>query len=293
MKILHLLLLTFCFCLPGGVFGQWWENGSFDWNRAKRLEKGIIYAEIEKDSPRLMKMWVMRVDLNAGKFRFHVSGKSPEYGKTMPTHPGYKIHTTRQTTCAFMNQARKKRIRMVAAMNGSPWSPWDKVYSRYASRLGLLVSDGELISPPFGGRPSFIVYKDGSVDLKVIRSGESVKNIRQAISGFSFALTNGKVSSKDKSLAPRTGYGLSKDKRFLYFVVIDGRQKDFSMGASVIEVGAILKYLGAFNGLNMDGGGSSSFVIWNSRKKRAEMLNRQPFGTIRAVGASLGVSISY
>ena len=72
-------------------------------------------------------------------------------------------------------------------------------------------------------------------------------------------------------------------------MVIDGRQKDFSMGCTVSEVGAILKYLGAENGVNMDGGGSSSFVIWDKKEKKAKMLNHQPMGAIRPVGASLGI----
>ena len=42
----------------------------------------------------------------------------------------------------------------------------------------------------------------------------------------------------------------------------------------------------------MDGGGSSSFVIFNPKSQKAEMLNHQPGGGMRGVGSSLGISIA-
>jgi exopolysaccharide biosynthesis protein len=75
----------------------------------------------------------------------------------------------------------------------------------------------------------------------------------------------------------------------LYLLVVDGRQPEFSMGCTVSEVGAMLKFFGADDGVNMDGGGSSSFVIWNGSEP--QMLNHQPKGGIRAVGASFAISI--
>lgn len=272
--------------------GEWWDEGSFDWGSGKKLAEGVVYAHIVKKSPRLMDMWVMRFDLRKRKFTFHTGKKAPEYGEPIATHPQRKltIRTRRQTTADFMREAREHGIKMIAAFNAPPWSPWDKVYSKYADRLGLLISDGELISPVIPGRPSFTVYDDDTVDFRNFKAADDLSRVRTAVTGFSRMLTGGKVDSSDKSLAPRTGFGLSGDRRFFYVVVIDGRQSRFSMGSTVGEVGFILRHLGAADGLNMDGGGSSSFVIWNRRKKQPEMLNHQPAGIVRAVGASLGVA---
>ena len=270
---------------------EWWDNGVYSWKDAGKAVDGVLYDHIRQTSPRLMDLWVMRIDLNKN-FGFMVSGKAEKYGETIPTHPKLKIHTLRQRTVDFMYDARAKDIKMVAAVNAAPWSPWDGTYSPYASKLGLLISDGELISPVLPGRATFVVYRNGKVALKSFGKDDSLKNIRHAITGFGFVLKEGKVLPGGKSLAPRTGFGLSKDKNYLYWVVIDGRQPTFSMGATVNEVGKILKYLGAFDGANMDGGGSSSFVVWDPAKDQAKMLNHQPRGGIRAVGASIGIYLN-
>ena len=140
-------------------------------------------------------------------------------------------------------------------------------------------------------RPSFLFYKDGRIELREVKDDEDLSDIDQAITCFHSVLNGGKVAEirNGNYLAPRTGIGLSADRHYMYFVVIDGRQKDFSMGTTVSEVGSLLKYFGADDGVNMDGGGSSSFVIWDDVSKQAQMLNHQPMGTIRPVGASIGI----
>lgn len=50
-----------------------------------------------------------------------------------------------------------------------------------------------------------------------------------------------------------------KDKAYL--VVIDGRQSNFSVGTTTGQVGHILKALGAYSAVNLDGGGSSAIVV--------------------------------
>ena len=98
---------------------------------------------------------------------------------------------------------------------------------------------------------------------------------------------NGNPVAPDKTLHPRTGYGLCTDKRFLFLLVIDGRQ-DASQGATVHEVGEWLRYYGAHTGINMDGGGSSTMAWWNAKKDAVELLNTPSRGQ-RKVGSNLGV----
>ncbi|MBO5668061.1 MAG: phosphodiester glycosidase family protein [Lentisphaeria bacterium] len=271
---------------------EWFDRGRFSWKRADTLTDGIKYTHLARTSPRLMKIWAARVDLHK-KFNFHTAKKAENHGEMIPTHLHRKlvIHTKRQSTADFMTQAQQNNIPMVFAVNAAPWSPWDKIPSPYASNLGLLISDGEMVSPARAGRPSFVVYKDGKIDLRLIAPGEDISNIAQAVSGFDFVLKSGKACGSATGLAPRTGLGLSADKRFLYLVVIDGRQPFFSMGCPTLEVGKILAYFGAHDGLNMDGGGSSSFVIWDAATGKARMLNQQPGNRVRGVGASLGISL--
>ena len=65
----------------------------------------------------------------------------------------------------------------------------------------------------------------------------------------------------DSKLQPRTAIGINKNGRWLYLVVIDGRQPFYSMGATYKELAKLLKDFGAAFAMALDGGGSSTMVI--------------------------------
>ena len=58
---------------------------------------------------------------------------------------------------------------------------------------------------------------------------------------------------------PRTGVGFSADSTRLYLVTVDGRQ-EASVGMSLPEFADLLISLGVYQGLNFDGGGSTTMV---------------------------------
>jgi hypothetical protein len=59
---------------------------------------------------------------------------------------------------------------------------------------------------------------------------------------------------------PRSGVGFSKDSTTMYLVAIDGRQKA-SAGMTLTEFADLMISLGIYQGLNLDGGGSTTFVL--------------------------------
>jgi hypothetical protein len=59
---------------------------------------------------------------------------------------------------------------------------------------------------------------------------------------------------------PRSGIGFSRDGRILYFVTVDGRQNN-SAGMSLPEFAKLMVSLGIAQGLNLDGGGSTTLVV--------------------------------
>lgn len=59
--------------------------------------------------------------------------------------------------------------------------------------------------------------------------------------------------------APRTAVGLSRDGRRLSLVTVDGRQRD-SGGLTLTALGALMHRLGAYEALNLDGGGSTTLL---------------------------------
>ncbi|HHY14754.1 MAG TPA: phosphodiester glycosidase family protein [Firmicutes bacterium] len=60
--------------------------------------------------------------------------------------------------------------------------------------------------------------------------------------------------------APRTAIGITADGELL-LVTVNGRQPNISVGMSLAELGRLLMELGAVQGMNLDGGGSTTMVI--------------------------------
>ena len=80
---------------------------------------------------------------------------------------------------------------------------------------------------------------------------------------------------------PRTGVGFSRDSTTLYLITVDGRQES-SDGMSLVEFAEEMRRDGVWNGLNLDGGGSTTLVL------RGRLANKpsDPTGE-RAVGNAL------
>lgn len=59
---------------------------------------------------------------------------------------------------------------------------------------------------------------------------------------------------------PRTGVGFSQDSTKLFFITVDGRQES-SSGISLKDFGQLMINNGFYQGMNLDGGGSTTMVI--------------------------------
>jgi exopolysaccharide biosynthesis protein len=59
---------------------------------------------------------------------------------------------------------------------------------------------------------------------------------------------------------PRTGVGFSIDSTTVYFLAVDGRQVT-SAGMTLTEFGNLMLSQGVYQGMNLDGGGSTTFVL--------------------------------
>jgi exopolysaccharide biosynthesis protein len=199
----------------------------------------------------------------------------------------FTIRTKRQTTREFLDEQRQRGLSLLMATNAAPWSPFQSgITHPFADKMGLTISNGQLVCPS-DGRPSFLVMKDGRLDLRIVDAETNLESIETAVSGFSFCLTDGKLGEVDTVLHPRTGFGLCREKRFLIILVVDGRQAS-SQGTTVRELGGWLKFFGAHHGLNMDGGGSTTLVQWDESGQRSEVINRPAHGE-RANGNNLGI----
>ncbi|SDC15292.1 Predicted protein [Paenibacillus sp. UNCCL117] len=77
---------------------------------------------------------------------------------------------------------------------------------------------------------------------------------------------------RHKDRHPRTAAGI-RSNGSVFFVVVDGRGANDSTGFYIEELGQYMKELGAYQALNMDGGGSSTAVTYNSSQNQYEIRN--------------------
>lgn len=71
---------------------------------------------------------------------------------------------------------------------------------------------------------------------------------------------------------PRTAVGI-KDETTVLLVTVDGRGYNGSTGVYIEELGLIMKYIGATEAINMDGGGSTTAAYYNSSTSTVDVLN--------------------
>ena len=262
-----------------------------DWSKAKTVQKGVVHLRIEETKPRLMKISILRIDLHTRGLDFTATGRDKDWGKEMPDCKGSIIRTKRQRTRDFMKEQRSKGLNMIVAVNAAPWSPWKAPFThKYANPSGVNVLNGVVVSENKGKRPAFVIYKDGKPAIVPQVLAKDYANIKVAVSGFSIVARNGESTFNDKSLAPRTAYGISADKRYLYILGVDGRQPGWSMGMTCKEAGLWLLAAGASDAINMDGGGSTTLIYWDKKKKTMVSLCRHSKSRYeRVVGSNFGI----
>ncbi len=134
-------------------------------------------------------------------------------------------------------------------------------------------------------------FSKGDVVNLEVQTVPDVEGIKFAIGGGSIILKNGELSLTNinsKGNEPRTGIGINKDSTELILVTIDGRDTSFK-GVSQEMFGAILKDLGAYNAINLDGGGSTTMAIKPLGEGKSTVVNKPSDGGERSVVNGVGV----
>ena len=98
----------------------------------------------------------------------------------------------------------------------------------------------------------------------------------------------------DQGVEPRTAVGINRNGRYLYLIVVDGRQPFYSEGATFTELAELFIEQGAFMAMSLDGGGSSTMVI--EGENGTPVILNSPIdhyipGTERPVGTHLGIYV--
>ena len=167
---------------------------------------------------------------------------------------------------------------------------------------GWHVSAGKVVTKPSGDklRAALLISDNGKVTIR-----DNVRELpidtRYAVSGNALVLKAGQPTSSDENGTrhPRSVSGVSADGNTLWLVAVDGRQES-SRGASMKELGELMRKLGAYDAVNLDGGGSTAMVIKDLRTGTFGVANSTsemstegfPVRMERPVADVIGISLS-
>jgi len=138
---------------------------------------------------------------------------------------------------------------------------------------GITVHGGQIVHNNVGSAPVHIVGLDtgGTLIVKDLGEGQvREEGVAEAVTFSPDLIVGGQPVLKGDGgwgIAPRTGIGQTADGTIL-FVVIDGRQPTWSIGATLRDLMNVFIDYGAVTAVNLDGG-SSSELVYNG-----EVMNR-------------------
>ncbi|QSX05385.1 phosphodiester glycosidase family protein [Sedimentibacter sp. zth1] len=112
-----------------------------------------------------------------------------------------------------------------------------------------------------------------------------------AVGGVNYLVKDGKLNDIHNGVLgshPRTAVGFNKDNTEIMFVTIDGRNKNY-IGITQTELASIMVSLGAYNVINLDGGGSTTMGIDFLKNGNIEVVNFPSDGRERSIASGLGI----
>jgi exopolysaccharide biosynthesis protein len=155
----------------------------------------------------------------------------------------------------------------------------------------LSIFQGEVQSAQRDSMAALMAMDDGSVKLHW--PPFDLEHIVYAAGAGPLFLHNGQNRGRSDSRHPRSAVGLDKEGRYLIFMVIDGRNLDYSIGATLAEAANWMADLGCWNALNLDGGGSSTLVLKDPDSGEWIVINEPSGpparGEERAVANQIGI----
>jgi len=251
---------------PGATSGS--EGLALDPQWTPRFP-GVDLARLPVQAPRQAVLHVARVDLRTPCLRWLAT--PPAAADAAPIAPPgrHTPETIGVKTSTFLEQHG-----LHVAINAAPFGPVVDQEGLLLDVAGFQVSLGRAVSGPTRQYPALLMMDDGSVRIQPPPFPD--RGVRNAVGGFDIVLREGKDAAPKAvvpAIHPRTAVGVSADGRWMWLLVVDGRQLDYSLGATLHDLAHWLKALGASEGINLDGGGTSALVV-RGADGRAELVNR-------------------
>lgn len=145
-----------------------------------------------------------------------------------------------------------------------------------------------------GSNAQFLLqsFKVGDAVNFSISTTPDWSNIQMAVTGSAILVKDGQVPAKFSyninGRHPRTAAGSSKSGKELILVAVDGRQSG-SLGMTQQELAQLMLSLGAYNAVNLDGGGSTTMVSRKPGTNDLKVVNNPSDGSLRSIATAIGI----
>lgn len=230
---------------------------------------GVELTRLQVWEPRRAVLHVARVDLHTPCLQWLATPPAAAGAAPLAPPGRHAPETIGVKTSTFLHEHG-----LQLAINAAPFGPVVEQEGLLLDVAGFQVSQGRPVSGPTKQYPALLMMKDGRVRIQAPPFPE--EGVLNAVGGFDIVLRGGQdVAPKAvvPSVHPRTAVGVSADGRWMWLMVVDGRQFEYSLGATLHDLAAWLKALGASEGINLDGGGTSALVV-RGGQGQAEVVNR-------------------
>lgn len=232
-------------------------------------------------APRASRAYIVRIDLRAPGIAFTAT---PQSGP---------LETTSETTAQFAANAGVR-----VAINTNFFAPCCATTPEPKNVIGALVSKGVMVSAPDGEPGSseavLAITRFNRATIAHVSEIDFSKTYT-AVAGSAILVKDGvDVSAQSPNQGdplnpnPRTLVGLSKNGRYMFWVVIDGRVTGYSLGTTNAQSAALMLALGCEDAMNLDGGGSSE-IVRADKVGHPYIVNNPSGGAERYSAAAMGV----
>jgi hypothetical protein len=246
----------------------------------------------------------VRVDLTDPDIQLFTTPRASSYAAE-------SRETLTQTVPGILQQYKLQVVSDANFYNANPGGADPSSSGVNCEVYGLQISSGIVVSAEtsadYSGDPRaasllFTTNKQPRFVFKNLPPGTNTTGIYTAITGYYPIVSNGvnigaaSISGYPDSFIhqtqPRTAFGVSRDARYLYVLTIDGRQSGYSDGALDSETAYWMLQCGAWNAINMDGGGSTSLYMADSTGSPMALNHSSylaAYGRERYIGSQFGV----
>lgn len=129
-------------------------------------------------------------------------------------------------------------------------------------------------------------------DYVFLDNKSNLSNLDFSIGGGSQIVKEGKAMTTYtvaiNGKQPRTAVGITKDRKQLIFLTVDGRTSNFR-GLDMKELSALMVELGSYEAICMDGGGSTEMLVKALGQTSAGIVNTPSDGGERSIKNGIGI----